>query len=250
MGDWNRDDDEYMELPWETGTFHTLAEIEMAYGDNCVDGTMTDVAERWARRSGTTSPCIGLWVPKGFDIDKAIGEWAQHGPKVKSADGTYLPAFSMWLTDKLGNSSEFQDFVWDRYAEFAVETATTLRQNIFAACGDEVIFTPDMFDRFRDRISALPFHVKAQTPPLPDDTEERLYNAVVRIRKARSKNVLCITIGAGNGPSPKKERPRPATKQPQDRDKPVLSKGNKGVAPSSPLPVPDAQGNTGNASGA
>lgn len=196
MGDWNRDDGEdYIVVPWADGYFSSLAELEMAYGDNCVDGTMCEVAERWATRSGTTFPCIGAWAPKSIDLDTEARRWAAEEPRVPDEDGIYVSDFRCWLLDRLGDTAEFHDFIWDRFSEFALETATALRQNVMNACGDEIEYSPEMFDKFRDRANALPFHVRVKTPALPLDMEKRLERAVEEASHKDTCKSIRIVLG-------------------------------------------------------
>lgn len=211
MGDWERDNGEdYISLPWEDGYFSSLAELEMAYGDNCVDGTMCEVAERWAKRSGTTSPCIGAWAPRDIDIDSEARHWATEEERVPDEDGIYVSDFRCWLLDRLGSTPEFRDFVWDRFSEFALETATALRQNVMAACGDEIEYSPEMFDRFRDRANALPFHVRVKTPALPLNMEDRLERAVTEAAMRGAGKSIRIVLGTP-GSTHARRLPNPAT---------------------------------------
>lgn len=173
------EDDEMFVFPWEEdGEFDALSEIEAAYGDNCVDSAISEVAELWARRSGTTVPCIGKCRPAGLDVRAEMWRWASSAPRARDEYGLYTPGFRLWLQAEIGRSAEFRDFVWDRFTEMTFEVATTLRDTIRLRCGDEVRMTPAFFESLRDRIGILPFHVRADVPPMPDDAEEELARMV------------------------------------------------------------------------
>lgn len=173
------DEESYYVFPWMNGeAFESLAELEMAYGDNCVDCAIADIAELWAHRSGTSSPCVGDWSPSTFSLDDAIREWAGSQHRLPDDAGLYITGFRSWVEHKLSESSEFDDFVWNRFVEFSIETMDYLRKNVRLTSGQDVLYDDKMMYKFRDRICSLPYYVRISVPPMPNDTEERLAKAV------------------------------------------------------------------------
>lgn len=192
------DDEHYFAFPWMSGgEFESLAELELAYGDNCVDGAISDTAELWATRSQTLSPCVGSWTPSEFSLDDAIRRWSAGGRRRPDADGLYITGFRQWLEHQLSGSAEFGDFVWDRFTEFAFESMMNLKRNIKLACDDDIKLNSGMMYKFRDRINTLPYFVRIAVPPMPDDTEARLAKAAEEaLRPRRKARTLRIPLSA------------------------------------------------------
>ena len=184
------DEESYFVFPgMNGGEFESLAELELAYGDNCVDGAISDTAELWAMRSGTSSPCVGSWSPSNFSLDDAIQEWATSQARRPDDTGLYITGFRAWVENQLSKSPEFGDFVWNRFVEFSMESMMNLKKNIKLACGDDIRFDSRMLYRFRDRIGVQPYYVNITVPPMPTDTEERLVVAVAQSRKPKRKTM-------------------------------------------------------------
>lgn len=184
------DEESYVVFPWMNGgAFSTLAELELAYGDNCVDGAIADTAELWARRSGTSSPCVGSWSPETFSLDDEIREWATSKRRRPDETGLYITGFRAWVEHKLSESAEFGDFVWNRFVEFSVESMSNLKKNVKIACGDDILLDDRMMYKFRDRIGILPYYVMISVPAMPNDTEERLSKAVEDALKPKPRKL-------------------------------------------------------------
>lgn len=184
------DEESYIVFPWMNGgAFGSLAELELAYGDNCVDGAIADTAELWATRSGVTPPCVGDWTPTRFSLDAEIDEWAKDSSRRPDDDGLYITGFRAWVEHKLSQSPEFDDFVWDRFTEFSFESMMSLKRNIKIACDDDIKLSDTLIYKFRERIGVQPYYVKISIPPMPNDTEERLMRAVEKARKPKKQTM-------------------------------------------------------------
>lgn len=231
------DEESYVVFPWMNGgEFSTLAELELAYGDNCVDGAIADTAELWARRSGTESPCVGSWSPSLFSLDDEIKDWANSQRRLPDEMGLYITGFRAWVENKLSESPEFGDFVWNRFVEFSVESMTNLRRNIKVACGDDISLDSKMMYKFRERIGILPYYVRIAVPPMPNDTEERLTQAVTDALKPKPRKVRFRLSKAMFAPSPHAEegiattiaQTTKASQKKQEKNRHVCSDGLNG----------------------
>lgn len=184
------DDERYFTFPWmDGGEFESLAELELAYGDNCVDAAIAEVAKLWASRSGTAVPCVGSWCPTDLDLDGLAREWAGGPDCGADEDGLLITGFRAWLADRIRNAPDFSDFVWDRFTEFAFEAMTCLARSIRTACGEDIRMSSDMLSRFRDRIDTQPYYVSISLPLMPDDMEGRLVEAFAEARRPRKRRV-------------------------------------------------------------
>lgn len=191
------DDDEiYFTFPWTSGgPFNSLAELELAYGDSCVDGAISDTAELWARRSQTSVPCVGSWLPPDLVLSDYMDRWADE--TCDDPHGDFLIGeFLDWFSEDCSNSQAFDDFVWDRFTEIAFESMTNLVRNIKFACGDKIQLGPDMLYKFRERLNVMPYTVRVDLPPMPEDMEEQLMDALVRAeeRAAEARAPKRVTV--------------------------------------------------------
>ena len=184
------DDESYVSFPWMSGgAFESLAELELAYGDNCVDGAIADTAELWASRSGVLSPCVGNWTPTHFSLDSEIEEWAKDLTRRPDENGLYITGFRSWVEQRLSMSAEFSDFVWNRFTELSFESMTHLRRSIKQVCNDDIVLSDSMLYKFRERIGIQPYYVRVSVPPMPDDMERRLTEAMDKARKPQARNM-------------------------------------------------------------